>query len=79
VGGSWTSSGDGQFVQVDGSTPDNSFSGAVYYVPGPDDKQNGSVTLALSSNAAGPCDPESDSVIITVRKVDCGNFPWDGN
>ncbi|MBK8492565.1 MAG: hypothetical protein IPL49_17160 [Saprospirales bacterium] len=79
VGGVWSTSGDGQFVQGDGTTIDNTFSGAVFYIPGPNDKTNGSVTLTLTSNPIGPCLPVSDTVVITVLKVDCGAFPWDGN
>jgi hypothetical protein len=78
VGGTWSSSGDGQFVQADETTVDNSYNGAVFYVPGPNDKKTGSVTLTLTSNPAGPCSSVSDSVLIRVLNVNCGNFPWNG-
>ncbi|MBE2209376.1 MAG: hypothetical protein IAE84_17445 [Saprospiraceae bacterium] len=84
LGGVWSSSGDGIFLDG-GGLPATAFGTAVSYLPGPNDIQSGVVTLTLTSNNPGalvppsPCTPVSDTVIITVLKVDCGSFPWDGN
>ncbi|MBK6902411.1 MAG: DUF11 domain-containing protein [Saprospirales bacterium] len=79
VGGVWSTSGDGIFVQGDGTTVDNTYAGAVFYKPGANDIALGEVILTLTSNASGLCDPKADSVSIEVLDVGCGNFPWDGN
>jgi len=84
LGGVWSSSGDGTFADG-GGLPSTVFGTAVMYIPGPNDMQTGTVTLTLTSNnpaalaPPSPCTPVSDTVVITVLKVDCGSFPWDGN
>jgi hypothetical protein len=77
--GVWTTSGDGVFLAGNGVTPDNSFSGAVFYKPGPNDILNRSVLLTLQNSNPGGCPTKSDSVLVKVLNVGCGNFPWDGN
>lgn len=68
-GGTWSSSGDGTFVG--GMALD----AATAYQPGPNDVAAGTVTLTLTSTACG----ESDSVTLSILKVNCGAFPWNGN
>ena len=77
--GSWSSSGDGSFVDAsDGA--DSSFDNAVTYVPGPNDRSGGTVTLTLTSDdPEGECSEESDTITITINSVECGTFPWTGN
>jgi len=55
----WTTSGDGTFINVNSLTP--------IYTPGPTDIINGTVTLTLTATAAAPCTGTlSDNVIYTV-------------
>ncbi len=78
----WNTSGDGTFFSAaaaDLGNMDVPFNNAFSYQPGTQDALNGSVTLTLTVGPAGECDEVSDQVTITVLKVDCGNFPWDGN
>lgn len=78
LGGLWSSSGDGVFM---GGT---AFGAATQYVPGPNDKISGTVTLTLTTNNPGdlmpasPCTPVSESVTVEILQVNCGNFPWGG-
>jgi hypothetical protein len=72
--GTWSTSGDGIF------TGGTAFGSAMAYIPGMNDKQNGIVTLTLTStDPNGPCVAVFDTIIITIQKVDCGGFPWNGN
>jgi len=74
LGGVWNTSGDGSFI---GGT---AFGTATGYQPGANDRTAGTVTLTLTTNdPAGACGTVSDSVIITILRVDCGAFPWNGN
>jgi hypothetical protein len=79
IGGVWSSSGDGTF------TGGTAFGSAVNYVVGPGDIANGSVTLTLTTNPPGSlvppsaCTAVSASKTIEILKVDCGQFPWNGN
>ncbi len=71
--GTWNTSGDGQF---EGGT---ALGNATAYLPGPEDKKAGKVTLTLTTNTPdGNCTAASDTLQVTIRKVDCGNFPWSG-
>ena len=73
----WSSDGDGTFSEDEaGSIPSSIFGQALYYLPGPTDKERGTVILTLTSG--GACPAESDTVEITILTVDCGEFPWDG-
>lgn len=77
--GTWSTSGDGTFEDSSEGS-DTSFDGAVTYVPGPNDRSGGTVTLTLTSDdPTGACGPESDSITITINSVECGTFPWTGN
>ncbi len=81
VGGMWGSSGTGTFFDSNGD-PSNAFDGsnpAVRYVPSDEDRNAGTVTLTLMSNATGECGPVTAPIVVTIRKVDCGDFPWDGS
>lgn len=72
--GTWSTSGDGTF------TGGMAFGAAMTYAPGANDKQNGTVTLTLTStDPNGPCAEVSDTIIIIIQNVDCGGFPWNGN
>jgi hypothetical protein len=78
LGGVWSSSGDGVF------TGGTAFGTATAYVPGPNDKAAGTVTLTLTTNDPGaltpasPCAPVSQSVTVEILQVNCGDFPWGG-
>lgn len=71
----------------DGSFPGGTdLSSATTYSPGAADLANGSVTLYLTSDdASAPpfnavaCGPVADSLTVTILRVDCGAFLWDGN
>lgn len=76
--GEWSTSGDGEFLNAMG-TPTIRFSEVISYSPGPLDKQNGQVILTLSSDPPGNCTPVTDSLLLTILRVDCGTFPWQGN
>jgi gliding motility-associated-like protein len=55
---SWSSSGDGTFSDPSTLTP--------IYTPGATDISTGSVTLTLTANGNGPCDPTSDAMVLTL-------------
>jgi gliding motility-associated-like protein len=55
---SWISSGDGTFSDPSALTP--------IYTPGATDISTGSVTLTLTANGNGPCDPTSDAMVLTL-------------
>ncbi len=72
--GVWSTSGDGTF------TGGTAFGSATAYVPGTNDKKLGVVTLILTTtDAPTSCPNVADQVEITILKVDCGAFPWNGN
>ncbi|MEM9528582.1 MAG: hypothetical protein AAGA31_18355, partial [Bacteroidota bacterium] len=72
--GTWSTSGDGTFI------PDNNLLTANSYQPGPMDITNGAVTLRLTSaSPPGACPAGFSEVEITILKVDCGSFLWDGS
>ncbi len=80
-GGTWTTSGSGTFD--DTGTMMGDFGTATTYTPSAADALAGEVTLTLTSDnpmdfGSTACGPVSDEVIITILKVDCGTFPWDG-
>ena len=63
---SWSSSGDGTFV--DGSdNPDTDFPDAVEYIPGSNDITNGEVYLTLTTNSSGSCSAATDTDTATVH------------
>jgi gliding motility-associated-like protein len=59
VGYAWATSGNGIF------TP-NAYVANPVYVPSESDKQNGAVTLTLTSTNNGTCQPYSDNVLMTI-------------
>jgi hypothetical protein len=69
--GTWTTSGDGAFD--DTNTGTGVFGVAKTYSLGNADIQNGEVFLILEAEGI------SDQAPITILRVDCGSFPWDGN
>lgn len=77
----WASSGDGMFLAADGTTPNNNFSEAVFYMLGTNDRTTLSLQLQLSLDLCPltDCPEVSDEVNIIIKKVGCGDFPWDGN
>ncbi len=80
-GGTWTTSGSGTFD--DTGTMMGDFGTATTYTPSAADALAGEVTLTLTSDnpmdfGSTACGPVSDEVIITILKVDCGTFPWNG-
>lgn len=80
-GGVWSTSGDGVFLDAS-LNPSNVFGTAVFYIPGSNDRSSGTVTLILTAqdpDGAGPCVPDSATMTVTLLKVDCGSFPWNGN
>ncbi len=74
LGGTWsTPDGTGEF------TTGMDLATATTYIPSSADALRGSVTLILTTNDPdGPCEPVSNSVLVEILKVDCGNFFWDG-
>ena len=87
LGGTWTTpDGTGDFLDADGNvlTPPYRLGTAVSFRPNSDDAMRGTVTLVLTSDDPGTlfpasvCEPVSNSVEVTILKVDCGQFFWDG-
>lgn len=71
--GTWSSSGTGSF------TGGTAFGTATAYVPSVADKAAGTITLTLTSaDPAGPCPAVVDTVVITIRNLNCSTFPWNG-
>lgn len=71
--GTWSSSGTGSF------TGGTAFGTATAYVPSTADKNAGTITLTLTSaDPAGPCPAVVDTVVITIRNLNCSTFPWNG-
>lgn len=71
--GTWSSNGTGSF------TGGAAFGSATAYVPSQADKTAGTVTLTLTSaDPDGPCPAIVDTVIITIRNLNCSTFPWNG-
>ncbi len=68
--GTWSTAGDGVF---DSTT----FSTATTYTPGATDIANGSVILTLTATDTNGC-ISMDTLDISFKGIDCGNFPWDG-
>ncbi|MFN7117211.1 MAG: Ig-like domain repeat protein [Saprospiraceae bacterium] len=55
------------------------FGTAVSFVPGAADIERGFVTLILRSNdPEGPCEAVEATVKLTILRVNCGDFPWNG-
>jgi uncharacterized repeat protein (TIGR01451 family) len=79
VNGTWTSTGDGTFLDATliPVSPAR-YADVVYYLPGTEDGKTGTVELTLITDAAGVCPPISATMEITVLNVDCGSFFWDG-
>ncbi|AEE52989.1 beta strand repeat-containing protein [Haliscomenobacter hydrossis] len=71
--GTWSSSGTGSF------TGGTAFGSATAYIPSEADKTAGTVTLTLTSiDPDGPCPAKVDTVVITIKNLNCGTFPWNG-
>lgn len=71
--GTWSSSGTGSF------TGGTAFGTATAYVPSAADKAAGTITLTLTSaDPDGPCPAVVDTVVITIRNLNCSTFPWNG-
>ncbi|HOY18860.1 MAG TPA: fibronectin type III domain-containing protein [Haliscomenobacter sp.] len=71
--GTWSSNGTGSF------TGGAAFGSATAYVPSQADKTAGTVTLTLTSaDPDGPCPAVVDTVVITIRNLNCSTFPWNG-
>lgn len=69
--GTWSSTGTGSF------TGGTAFGSAIAYVPSAADKVAGKITLTLTSvDPAGACPEVMDTVVITVRSLNCVSFPW---
>ncbi len=69
TGGTWTSSGDGVFQNISGG-------GLIAnYIPGTNDKTNGSVNLTLKTTGMGTCNAVSDVMVVNITpspKVNAG-------
>lgn len=75
--GTWSSSGDGTFSEDSaGTMPSTAFGAAAFYQSGAMDATRGTVTLTLTTG--GDWLAVSETVEITILKVDCGTFPWGG-
>jgi len=81
-GATWsTPDGTGTFMDVTGAslTAPFRFGTALSYQPSSADAQRGQVTMVLTTDdPSGPCAPVSNQVIVTVLRVDCGEFFWGG-
>ncbi|MTB50238.1 SdrD B-like domain-containing protein [Lewinella sp. W8] len=79
LGGVWsTPDGTGSFDDGAGV-----FGVATSYIPSPEDRARGSITLILTANPINPPNPNcnepiSNQVTFTIQNVNCGTFPWDG-
>jgi gliding motility-associated-like protein len=60
--GSWSGNGDGSFSPTSNSVVTN-------YIPGPNDINNGNVTLILTSTGNGNCFAVTSSVTINISKI----------
>lgn len=87
-GGTWTTSGTGTFNgdDPDGDAMTGDFATATAYTPSAADILIGGVILTLTTDDpsqapfnAMDCGSVSDEVMIIILKVDCGNYPWDGD
>jgi gliding motility-associated-like protein len=58
--GTWSSTGSGSFV------PNNDFASNPMYLPSASDSLQGSVQLILTSNNAGNCTIDSDTLVVTI-------------
>ena len=67
----WSTSGDGSFS-------DPSFFTSTTYFPGEADRSNGRVQIQLTL-VDSVCGTIVDDFSLTIQRVDCGNFPWNGN
>ena len=81
VNGTYTTSGDGVFLDADGNelTVPFRYDVVAGYRPGPEDVDAGAVTLTLVTDDAGLCPSLTATIQVTVLEVDCGAFFWDGN
>ena len=80
VNGTWTTSGDGVFLDANGDPVDPArFSDVASYMPGPNDIITVLVDLTLTTDMAGVCPPVSATIQVQVLNVDCGDVPWDGD
>ncbi len=61
----WTTSGTGTFSNINSLTTN--------YIPSSADILNGTVTLTLEATSNTTCPPETDSVVITIRKNPTAN------
>lgn len=81
-GAEWsTTDGTGTFVDEDGTVLSAPFDYAdvVGYLPSSEDVARGAVNLVLTTDdPLGLCEPVSESIMITLLQVDCGQFPWGG-
>lgn len=77
----WSTDGDGMFLAADGLTVNDLFDEAVFYMLGPNDRENLTFELTLSVDICTltPCTLIDDTVEINVKQVGCGTFPWNGN
>lgn len=80
VNGTWTSAGGGAFLDADGEvlTEPVRYAEAVAYQPSRSDALVGEVVLRLITDRAGLCPPVTETITVTVLKVDCGGGLWDG-
>ncbi|MEM6772288.1 MAG: hypothetical protein AAF597_17060, partial [Bacteroidota bacterium] len=83
LGGSWVQSGNGTFLNAAGeeiAAGPFEFGTAVAYLPGSQDIAAGTAMLTLTTDDPdGPCAPVSATLTAMILKVDCGDYPWDGN
>ncbi|MEM6397343.1 MAG: hypothetical protein AAF741_13430, partial [Bacteroidota bacterium] len=74
-----TTNGTGSWSGGDGSFDDANSPNTIYRPA--QDEIGQTVTLTWTTDdpdANGPCAAVSDQLSITILKVDCGSFPWDG-
>ncbi|WP_175489325.1 SdrD B-like domain-containing protein [Neolewinella agarilytica] len=80
VNGTWSTAGDGMFLDANGDEVDPArYDEVVSYMPGPNDIIAGLVDLTLTTDMAGVCPPVSATIQVQVLNVDCGDVPWDGD
>ncbi|OAV45629.1 hypothetical protein [Lewinella sp. 4G2] len=69
--GSWTTTGAGTIEALD--------SLSTVYRPVPSDGNRLLTFVFEIDDPEGQCPIEADSTTVTLLKVDCGSFPWEGN
>ena len=78
TGGTWTTTGNGDFEDAD-ENESNAFGTAAFYVLDDDDIEAGEITITLTSDdPSGPCPAVLKEITVDILDIRCSTFPWDG-